>query len=77
MSSGVCQNEKALGCLGVCMCKNEAEIEDTRILGTVWKVMQNAACSGRSIKISTQEETAEKRFSQQRSSQGAAKSHRE
>ena len=52
-------------------------MEDTRVLGTVWKEMQNAVCSGGSIKISTQEKTAEKRFSQQRSSQGAAKSRRE
>ena len=52
----------------VCVCKYEAEMEDTRVLGTVWKEMQNAVCSGGSIKISTQEKTAEKRFSQQRHS---------
>ena len=43
---GVCQKEKHL-----CVCgKNEAEMEDTRVLGTVWKEMQNGVCSGGSYK---------------------------
>lgn len=50
----------------VSVCKSEAKMEDTRTLATVWKKMQNAVCSCCSIKISTQEETAEKCFSQQR-----------
>jgi hypothetical protein len=40
-------------------------MENSRTLGTVWNKMQTDVCSGLSIKISTQEETAEKRFSQQ------------
>lgn len=40
--------------------KSETEMEGPGTWGTVWKETQHAVCSGRSIKISTLEETAEK-----------------
>lgn len=67
------QRGKALGvgCEGLRLCKSEAEMENTRTWGTVWNKMRNAVCSGPSMKTSTPEETAEKRFSQQRGLQQA------